>query len=215
MRNPKTIETQLGFDGLLASAETANTARQEERACAHLPGSMNAGVPFLRGLIERHHQAMVAGDAELVQALREDAHRLALKLNAFDPGILADDDAAGRVLDRETAAPSGTLPLWGQSGIFEITCIGMRVSIEMDGIFGIGASSTAWLGFAAHAVEPDRPFLSETGYRSFLGVGGTLQPGFTPATFAAAVVAAHVQRELKGKLLLIKPEYRRDAEPVS
>jgi hypothetical protein len=205
---------QLGFDSLLASAETANNARQEERACAHLPGNMDAGLPLFRDLIARHHRAMFAGDADTVRHLREEADQLALKLNGFDPGILADDDAAGCVLARATAAPPGTVPLWGQGGTFEITCDGMRVSIEMDGIFGIGASSMSWLGFAAHAVEWDRPFLSETGYRSFLGVGGALQPGFTPATFAAAIVAAHVQRELKGKLLLVKPEYRRDAEPV-
>jgi hypothetical protein len=211
----KHLPQQLGFDSLLASAETANQTRQEERACAHLPGTMDEALPFFRELIDRHHRAMLASDAETVRQLREEAGQLALKLNGFDPGILADDDAAGCALDRATAAPPGTVPRWGQGGTFEITCDGMRVSIEMDGIFGIGASSMVWLGFAAHAVEWDRPFLSETGYRSFLGVGGTLQPGFTPATFAAAIIAAHVQHELKGKLLLIKPEYRRDAEPVS
>jgi hypothetical protein len=201
MRNPKTIETQLGFDGLLASAETANNARQEERACAHLPSGMNEGLPFFRELIERHHRAMLAGDADTVHQLREEAGQLALKLNGFDPGILADHDAAGNVLDRATAAPVGTVPLWGQSGSFEIACDGMRVCIEMEGLFGIGATSMAWLGFAVHAVEWDKPFLSETGYRSFLGAGGILQPGFTPDTFAAAIVTAHVRGALKGKLL--------------
>ena len=212
MRKPKTIETQLVFDGLLASAETANNSRQEERACAHLPGTMDAGLSFFRDLITRHHQAMVAGDSVLVRELRDEAHRLALKLNGFEAGILADDDAAGSVLERETAAPLGTGPLWGQSGTFEITCDGMRVSIEMEGLFGIGASFMAWLGFSAHAVEWDKPFLSETGYRSFLGVGGVLQPGFTPATFTAAIIAAHIQRELKGRLLAISPACRERAE---
>lgn len=203
---------QLGFDALLSHAEEANATRQQERASAHLPGAMEAALPFYRGLIERHHRAMLAGEAEAVMQLRDEAHCLAVKLNGYDPGILADENAPGCVLDRATRAPEGTVPMWGQSGCFDITCDGMRVRIEMEGIFGIGASFMAWTGFAAHAVEWDRPFLSETGYRSFLGVGGELQPGFTPDSFASAIIAAHVRRELKGKLAAIKPEYRRGHE---
>lgn len=199
---------QLGFDSLLASAETANQTRQEERACAHLPGTMDAALPFFRDLIALHHQAMLAGDAETVRHLREEAHLLALKLNGYDPGILADGNAPGNLLARATRAPEGTVPLWGQSGIFEITSDGMRVRIEMEGIFGIGASFTMWVGFAAHAVDWDKPFLSETGYRSFLGVGGDLQPGFTPDSFATAIVAAHVRRELGGRSVAVHSEYR-------
>ncbi|GAB4363606.1 MAG: hypothetical protein Kow0060_20440 [Methylohalobius crimeensis] len=37
-------------------------------------------------------------------------------------------------------------------------------------MFGIGSTAFYWLGFSAHAVEFDKPFLSSTGYRSFLGV---------------------------------------------
>lgn len=202
-------ENQLGFDSLLATAEAENLTRQQERSCVHLPGTMDAALPFYRDLIERHHQAMLTGEPQTVRQLRDDAHLLAVKLNGYEPGIIADKDSPGCVLDRETKAREGTVPLWGQSGSFEIAHEGMRVRIEMDGMFGIGASFGVWMDFAAHAVEIDKPFLSETGYRSFLGVGGELQPGFTPDSFAAAIVAAHVQRDLKGRLLAIKPEYRR------
>jgi hypothetical protein len=205
---------QFGFDDLLASAEAANATRHLERECAHLPGAMDAAFPFYRDLIGRHHQAMLAGEIESVMQLRHEAHRLARKLNGYDPGILADDDSPGCVLDRATSAPENAVPLWGQSGSFEISCDGMRVWIEMQGIFGICASSIAWMGFAAHAVDWDKPFLSETGYRSFLGVGGDLQPGFTPDRFAARIIAAHVGRELKGRLVAIKPD-RRMAEAPS
>lgn len=122
------------------------------------------------------------------------------KLNNFDPGIIADDDAPGCVLDALTRAEDGALPLWGHSGFFIITIGSMRVGIEMDGIFGIGASHMSWLGFAAHAVDFDKPFLSETGNRSFLGVGGMLVAGFTPDLFAAAIIESHVRKALKGKL---------------
>jgi hypothetical protein len=206
---------QLGFESLLASAEEANRVHSGERSAAHLPGTMEEAVPFFRELIDRHHTAMVAGDLETAMHLREEAHRLALKLNNFEPGILADYDAPGCVLDRATRTRIGTVPLWGQSGAFEIAYNGMRVLIDMQGLFGIGATSMAWLGFAAHAVEWDKPFLSETGYRSFLGAGRTLQPGFTPDTFAAAILTAHVRGALKGKLLVINPEHRARAEPAT
>jgi hypothetical protein len=80
--------------------------------------------------------------------------------------------------------------------------------IELEGMFGIGASFMAWPGFAAHAVDWNCPFLSETGYRSFFGVALELQPGFTPDTFAAAVITTHVKRHLKGRLFVIEPQHR-------
>jgi hypothetical protein len=206
-RTPRS-PAQLGFDALLANAESANHTRQTERECAHLPGTMVDGLPFFRALIDRHHAAMVAGDADTAMQLREEADRLATKLNNFDGGILADDDSARNVLDRETRAPDGTVPLWGQSGSFEAAYGSMRVRIEMDGIFGTASHVYHWLGFAAHAIEYDKPFLSETGYRCFVAIGGVLEPGFTPDIMAREVIAAHVKRELKGKLLAIEPEYR-------
>ncbi len=207
---------QLGFDGLLASADSANLARQMARQTAHLPDNLREALPFHRALIERHHTAMLAGDAGLVMQLRQEAHDLAFKLNGHEPGILADEDSPGNVLDRETRAPEGAVPLWGQSGTFEITHGTMRVRIEMDGMFGISACHVPWLGFAAHAIELDQRFLSETGYRSFVGLRGELEAGFTPDAFVAEVIAAHVKRELKGRLLAIAPEHRcKNAEATS
>lgn len=37
----------------------------------------------------------------------------------------------------EAAAPSSTVPFWGQEGDFEITVGAMRVRIKLDGLFGI------------------------------------------------------------------------------
>lgn len=206
---------QLGFDALLADAERDNVHQQMARECAHLPGSMKEAIPFYRALIDRHHAAMLAGDAASVMQMREEAHRLAEKLNNFEPGISADEDAPGCVLERETRAPDGTVPLWGQTGTFEISICAMRVRIEVDGIFGIASSVYHWIGFAAHAVELDKPFFSETGYHSFVAVGGELEPGFLPDSFTRAVIEATITRKLKGKLVAIKPEYRRKKKRVS
>lgn len=213
---PMPQAAQLGFNALLDEAEEANTMRALAKELAHLPGNMEEALPFYRALIERHHAAMLAGSEQEAMELREEADRLAIKLNNFDPGILADDDAPGYVLARATRAGHGTVPLWGQTGSFEITHGSMRVQIEMDGIFGVASNVFPWLGFAAHAIEWDKPFLSETGYRSFIGLRGGLLPGMTPDSFAREIIALHVSRELKGRLVAIKPEYRarhEDAAP--
>ena len=203
---------QLGFDNLLSDAETVNRVREHDRETAHLPGTMAEAFPYCRTLIERHHAAMLAADIEQAIALREEAHLLAEKLNNFEPGILADEDAPGCALEQGTRAPDGAVPLWGQQGSFEITVGNIRVCIEMDGMFGIGAAYMSWPGFSAHAVEYDKPFLSETGYRSFLGLHGELLAGETPDAFALRAIAAHVARELKGRLLPINHAHRERAE---
>jgi hypothetical protein len=156
---------------------------------------------------------MLAGDAAAAMAQREEADRLALKLNNYE-GIIAGDDAPGCVLERRSRAKNGTIPLWGQTGSFEITHGTMQVRIEMEGIFGVASNVFEWLGFAAHAVEWDKRFLSETGFRSFIGLRGALQPGMTPDAFARAIIAEHVSRDLKGRLVAIEPRYHeRDTKP--
>jgi hypothetical protein len=206
---------QLGFDTLLSDAATTNAHRQQAQAAAHLPGTFDEALPFYRALIERHHACMLAADWEQVRLLRDEAHRLGEKLNGFQPGICADDDAPGCELENHTRAPEGSIPLWGQAGSFEIRCGSMRVRIEIDGLFGVGAHFMTWPGFGAHAVKWHKPFISETGYRSFIGLHGELYPGQSPDSFAADVIAAHIARELKGRLLTIEPKYRERAEKAA
>jgi len=204
MRNAER-SSQLSFDALLADTTETNRQRQRDNEYGHLPDTMEAAVPFLKDLIARHHQAMAGGNGKLVRSLREEAVKLATKLNSFEAGILADDDAPGCALDRLTRATEGQDPLWGQSGSFIVTYKEMQVRIEMDGLYGIAAAHMTWLGFGAHAIERNKPFLSDTGFRSFLGVGGQLAEGYTPRTFVEAIIDGYVMKELKGKLCRIKP----------
>jgi hypothetical protein len=217
MRNPKTkrkkefmhtLDGQLSFDALLATATRDNEAREQEKLFGHLPGSIEKAVPYILSLIRKHHAAMLAGDDTQALALRTEAQHVALKLNGFEPGILDNDDAPGFLLERLTAAKLGAVPLWGQSGKFEIKCLKMRVGVEMESVFGIAAIHQSWLGFTAHALDLDQPFLSETGYRSFIAPLGALEPGYTPDTFAAEVAGMYVRRDIKGKLRLIDRLYR-------
>lgn len=199
---------QLGFDALLLDAEQTNRARKVEDETRHLPATMTDALPFFVELLEEHHAAMLAGQEHETMFCRAEAHRLAVKLNGGDVGILAHNDSPAYVLERETAAASGMVPIWGQKGSFIVSVSGTRVRIEMGGVFGIGASSAFWPGFAAHAVDFDRPFISETGYRSFLGIFAEPAPGLTPNAFAEKVISAHVAREMKGRLVPIAQRYR-------
>jgi len=179
----------------------------EEQRTAHLPSTMEEAIPYYRKLIERHHAAMLAGDIPVAMKIREEAHDLAYKVNGGDTAIKGGPDAPAYVLDRATAAPAGTLPMWGQTGEFTINVGTMPVRIEQEGIFGIGTSSGVWLGFGAHAVDFQKPFLSQTGYRSFLGCHAEMVPGMTPDVFARDMIDAYVQRECKGKLRQIERSY--------
>lgn len=43
------------------------------------------------------------------------------------------------------------------------------------------------------------------GYRSFLGVGGELEAGYTPEDFACGIIGAYVEQTLKRKLVKLVP----------
>lgn len=203
---------QLGFDGLLQEAADTNRQHRFDRQTFHLPETMDEGLPYFRNLIDQHHAAMIAADVDTVLAIREEARDLARKLNGGAPGILAGDEAPGYVLAAETAGPQGAVPLWGQTGTFEIACHGMRVRIELEGLFGIGSGFGFWPGFAAHAVDPDKPFLSATGDRSFLGIHAEPVAGRGPEEFTGDVIGTYVEQQLKGRLVAIAPQYQNSLE---
>jgi hypothetical protein len=204
---------QLGFDALLQETESDNRLRKFQRETAHLPDTMEAGLPYYRILIRQHHAAMLAANVDEAMRLRHQADLLARRLNDGEPGILAGPDAPGCVLERESAAAPGAVPLWGQKGEFIVTAGAMRVRVEIEGMFGIGSGFCYWPGFSAHAVDFDRPFLSETGYRSFLGIHADPAPNLTPDEFVRKVIDAHVARELKGRLLAIEARYHERVAP--
>jgi hypothetical protein len=186
-----------GFDDILEEKETAS-----------LPSTMDAGIAHYRALLEKHHSAMLVADKATALAIREKGNRLAVKLNNGEPGILSGPDALGYVLMRETAARLGTVPMWGQRGDFTITIGDMPVHIVMDGMVGACASMDIWPGFSANVLEPEKPFISETGYRSFLGVHAELVPGLTPDALVREVIAAHINGPCRGKLRPVMDEYR-------
>ena len=198
---------QYGFDTLLADADTDNKTRQFVRETAHLPGTMDKAIEFHHRLTTQHHAAMLDNDFDTAVAIREEARQLARKLNGNKPGIIAHDDAPGCILARATAATPGIVPLWGQEGTFQMTVANMTLNVSMGGIFGIGATAMPYLGFSVRAVDLDKPFLSSTGYRSFLGVSIPPESNMDVEAFVRRVVEIHVKNELNNRLVSIAQQY--------
>lgn len=190
---------QLSFDAMLDEAATDNRRRGLLQASAHLPGSFNEAIPYFEALLMRHHQAMLDVDVDRTMALRREARLLAEKLNGGHFGICAPDGAGVR-LSAATRATDPT-PLWGQEGELVIEAVGVPMRIIFETVFGIGSSTGFWLGFAAHAVDHRRPFISETGFRSFLGASAEICAGVTPAVFAQRIIGSFADRELRGRLI--------------
>lgn len=203
------MSMQLGFDALLGSADAENHARQIARETAHLPGTMETAIPHYRILLRQHHAAMLAANVDEAIRLRREARSLALKLNGGERGIIAGPDAPGCVLERETAAAPGTVPLWGQLGSFAITLADIDMQIDLEGLFGIGGCTLYWPAFSARAVDTERPFISDTGFRSFLGVQADPLPGLSPEDFVRRVIESWIEHDLKGRLHTIAPRYRK------
>jgi hypothetical protein len=181
---------------------------REEQETAHLPSEMEQGITHYRSMLEKHNAAMLAGDERSAAAIQKEAVRLATKLNDGEPSILGGPAAPGYVLMNATAASPGTVPMWGQKGEFEVKVGDMPVRIRMDGMLGIGRHCAIWPGFDATVVDPEKPFFSETGYRSFIGVHAKLVPGLTTDAFAREVIQSYLKAECKGKLRPVKQEYR-------
>lgn len=193
-------EEQFGFDALLQDAETDNQNRAFAKATAHLPDTWEEAEAFYAGLVRDHHKAMMNGDEVATMALRVQAGLLARKFDPERRGILAHDDAPGYALARSFASQPGEVPLWGQTGRFCVEVSGVSVSIELDGMFGIGSGTHFWPGFAARAVDPAKPFISETGYRSFLGIYSPPAAGIAPEAHVCRVIEACIAQDLRGRL---------------
>jgi hypothetical protein len=95
----------------------------------------------------------------------------------------------------------------GQTGSFTINVDGMPVRIQQDGMFATDSLHMTWPAIGAHAVDSQKPFISETGSRCFIGVRAEMEPGITPDAFARRMVEAYIAQECKGKLRKIERTY--------
>lgn len=191
---------QLGLFGAgeLAEADARSHAGRQRRRLAHLPTGWDEGLAAFRALLGRYDAAVRRRDPEAAFAEVRLSRDMAVAMMGGDRGILAGPESVGCRLRAATAAPPGTEPTWGQAAAFVVVLAdGMRVGVETDGVMGMCADR----GFSASAnvVDLDAPFLSETGYRSFLGLTQWPDADEEPASYWRRCFEAHVAGELKGK----------------
>lgn len=209
--------TQLGFDSLLDEGAANNELHQLKVKYPGLPSTWDDALRYHHKLIDRCHAAFLAADIDEINRVYDEAETLADLLqhtaNGYTSGILTADGAGTRLATATRALP-GVVPRWGQQGDFIIEAAGMRVRMDTDGIFGIATRFVLLPGFGAHAVDYNKPFLSETGFRSFIGYRADLERGITVDVFAKSLIEYHVKHALKGQLVAIEQKYREPAGTI-
>jgi hypothetical protein len=195
-----------GFAEMMADYPRAKRLWELEKKTKHLPKDLEHGLPLYRDMIQKNHEATLAEDWSMVREMHDTAYLLALKLNQGDTGIFADEKSMGSVLQASTAAPVGTVPLWGQLGDFTLTIDGMAVRCVLPrGL--VSRNGARWPEFDVHAVDRQKPFLSGTGFRSFSSLGWFPSPDndgpVTVDVYVRTIIERYVTRDLKGSLLTI------------
>ena len=148
-------------------------------------------------------ERVVAGDREgAAEAARDFAALIWAANGRTHFGCERDDQAAGPQCRRAASPPAGEPPGWGGVGEFVVRAGGhMRAVARVSGRSGSGGS----LGVEFWAIDRDRPFISETGFRArHLGdyspgapvpadAWGVTLEAYVEAGFAAIAGGADVQ----------------------
>lgn len=195
----------MGQLGLFAEVERVEL---ESRRAALIsdPSIIAAALPRFRQLLSRFDELVRANDLTAAMQVADDADALAVELQGESLGILAPD-GAGTLLEAAARAALDEIPMWGQGGSFVVTVGSLQARIDMDGVYSIGSP----FSFEARAVQLNSRFISETGFRSFTGLGpSSIAAGSSPADFAAFILDQHIRRDLKGRLPFIEARYRKD-----
>ncbi|KND60976.1 hypothetical protein BVER_00857c [Candidatus Burkholderia verschuerenii] len=111
-------------------------------------------------------------------------------------GCMAGPDAGGVIARKVCSAPDGTAPKWGQAGEFVATVQGTRALVSVSEGFGVRSTH-----FEFRAVDLDRPFISQTGYRSCFA---TPTGGATVKQAAEAMLAEH----MSNGMCMVGDDYR-------
>lgn len=160
-----------------------------------------------RAQVARYHDAVLAGDLDALDLSQSAYEALVYVLNGNTMlGSAADEDRATHVLARAVAAAPGQVPCWGQSGDFLVEVDGMRVRVE------VAKGLHNHHGITLHAVDLDRPFLSETGYRSHF-VTVTSHLGETVEQAVRRAIAQVLESEGKPKAIEADAFVRRNPKP--
>jgi len=113
-------------------------------------------------LVDAINAAILAGDLAGAELASAKYSAIIWKQNGGTSfGSYGDPSSPGVKLDKHCAARPGDVPKWGQHGDFLVERQGMRVWVHYEPWSGATRAH-----FELHVIDLDRPFLSETGYRS-------------------------------------------------
>lgn len=112
--------------------------------------------------VESIDRSVLAGELDAADAARNTYEAIVWKLNGGTMFASLDGpEAPGNVVAAHCAAAPGIAPGWAQDGEFLVTAAGVRARVVVShGFKSFGRH------FAFHAVDRDRPFISQTGFRS-------------------------------------------------
>jgi len=184
----------------------AETVRIEALAAA-LPTDAEGRRAAMAEAASAYHAAIMAGDEPQRRAADQ---RALVAMVALNDGELFGFAVRGKgpdVMLNELAAQPGTVPAWGQRGEFVLTVDAMRVRISYDPHLGQAMPAH----FGLHVVDPDKPFISDTGFWSrFIN-------GFVAGQTVDEAARALIQQALAAsgrKMIDAQFRERRWAEPV-
>lgn len=143
---------------------------REDRAgqiAATLPDDEPGLMASAAEAVAAFHAAVLASDDDGADHARDTYGAVIYKLNGgtFSSSYANQGVSPGyRVDDHCAAVDDGSVPLWGQRGRFILDMGAYRVLVLYKGFCGIISASVE--SFEFRALDFDRPFISETGYRS-------------------------------------------------
>ena len=112
----------------------------------------------MRAVFDQDHCVMKC-DTKGAALARECYEAIVWKLNGRTFFGSALEGGGGSQVDSYCQASAGEVPMWGQRGIFRISVDGIEAIVEVGSPLYGGC-------VAFHALDLDKPFISETGYRS-------------------------------------------------
>lgn len=196
---------QGGFFGVLMSKHYPgdnSRDRQMESIAQQLPDDHRILDAAYATLLDLNH-ACIAGDADQRDA---NVHRFEaciwkLNGNTFF-GCNAGEKDAACVISRYCCANEGAVPVWGQEGQFIIESAGgLRAWVKIEAGCMIG-----YLSASFNAVDLDKPFISETGYRSYFFRLSEVWPGETVETHSQRILQSLI--DARKKPLFIDSQHR-------
>ncbi len=113
---------------------------------------------YEQGLVDLHQLALDGDDAGAAKQI-EALELMEERANGDTHFGMACDDSPAERLRLETSAPVGEIPTWGRRGVFKMMVDDVPYIVEQNEHGNL----------SVYAVDASKPFISETGFRSFMG----------------------------------------------